>query len=178
MMRKILVVASLLLATHLASAERPFQLSLTPDIAIVARGESVRGVALNVWGENQVVGLNLGFVNGLTGESGGLSWAYLGTYAESYRGVILGGIFVRSTGEIVGWQAGVVNFSTGSLVGLQSGFLNIGNNVRGVQLGAINYTEDLCGVQIGLINIVRSNPWFSEFPNKLATGFPFVNWSF
>ena len=177
-MKKILVVASLLLASHLASAERPFQLSLTPEIAIVPRGEAVRGVALNIWGENQVVGLDLGFVNGLKGESAGFSWSFLGTYAESYRGVIWGGVFVKSTGQITGWQSGLVNFSTGSLVGLQSGFLNVGRDVRGVQLGVVNYTENLHGVQVGLVNVVQSNPWFSEFPNKLATGFPFVNWSF
>jgi hypothetical protein len=38
--------------------------------------------------------------------------------------------------------------------------------------------ENLDGVQIGLINIAMNNPWFTEFPDKLATGFPFVNWSF
>jgi len=47
-----------------------------------------------------------------------------------------------------------------------------------LQLGFINYAENLHGVQIGLANIVRSNPWFSELPQNLATGFPFVNWSF
>lgn len=177
-MKKILLTVSLLLVAQFASAERNFQLSLTPDIALAPRGETVRGVALNVWGENQVNGLDLGLVNGLRGQSSGFSWALLGTYAESYRGVIWGGVFVRSTGDVVGWQSGLVNFNTGSLVGLQSGFLNIGTNVKGVQLGFINYTENLEGVQVGLANIVTSNPWFTEFPNKLATGFPFVNWSF
>ncbi len=177
-MKRILLIASFLVAGHVASAQSAFQLSLTPDIAIVDRGETVRGVALNIWGENQVNGLDLGFVNGLVGESSGLSWSLIAAYGESYTGVLWGGFVAYTTGDIVGWQAGGINISRGSLVGLQSGWVNIGNNVKGVQLGFINYTEDLTGVQLGLLNIVRSNPWFTEFPSKLATGFPIVNWSF
>lgn len=177
-MKKLLITASLLLVTHLACADRPFQASLTPDIAIVPKGETVRGLALNIWGENQVNGINLGLVNGMVGQSSGFSWSYIATYAEDYRGVIWGGFFARSTGEVVGWQSALVNISNGSLTGLQSGAVNIGSNVKGVQLGLVNYTENLHGVQLGLVNIVRSNPWFTDFPEKLATGFPIVNWSF
>jgi hypothetical protein len=177
-MKKLLVFSSLFLAVHVASADRPFQLALFPDVAIVPRGDTVRGVALNIWGENQVNGLSLGLVNGLVGESSGFSWSYLATYAESYHGVIWGGLFVRSTGEVVGWQSGLVNISNGSLVGLQSGLVNVGADVRGVQLGLVNYTRGMYGVQVGLVNIVTTNPWFTEFPNKLTPVFPIVNWSF
>jgi hypothetical protein len=177
-MKKILLTVSLLLITHLASAERPFQLSLTPDIAIVPRGDTVRGLALNVWGENEVQGVSLGLVNGLVGDSRGFTWSYLGTYTESYRGVIWGGFFTRSTGDVVGWQAAMLNMSSGSMVGLQSGLVNIATDVKGVQLGLVNYTENMHGVQVGLINVITANPWFTEFPSKLATGFPIVNWSF
>ena len=46
-------------------------------------------------------------------------------------------------------------------------------------MGLVNYAETLDnGVQIGLANIAMNNGWFDEFPNKLAKGFPFVNWSF
>jgi hypothetical protein len=138
----------------------------------------VRGVALNVWGENQVNGASFGLVNGLTGESTGFSWSFLGTYAESHRGVIWGGFVAHSTGEVFGWQSGMLNISRGSLVGLQSGFVNVANDVRGVQFGVVNYTRDLHGVQIGLANIVTTNPWFTGFPQQLAPVFPFVNWSF
>jgi hypothetical protein len=27
-------------------------------------------------------------------------------------------------------------------------------------------------------SIARINPWFKEFPDKLATGFPIFNWPF
>lgn len=177
-MKKILLSISLLLITHVACAERPFQLSLTPDIAIVPKGETVRGLALNVWGENQVNGVNLGLVNGMVGDSSGFSWSYLGSYVESYRGVIWGGFFTRSTGDVVGWQSAAVNISSGTLVGLQSGLVNVGTDVTGVQLGLVNYTRDMRGVQIGAVNIITSNPWFRDFPSSLATGFPIVNWSF
>lgn len=176
--KKNLLLASLLLVTHLASADRPFQASLVPDSALVPRGETVRGIALNVWGENQVNGVSLGLVNGLVGESSGLSWSFLGTYAESYTGVIWGGFLAYSTGDILGWQVGMLNVSNGSLVGLQSGLINVASDVRGVQFGFVNYTEQMHGVQIGLINVITTNPWFTDFPSKLATGFPIVNWSF
>lgn len=34
------------------------------------------------------------------------------------------------------------------------------------------------GFNLGLINVINSHPWFDEFPDKLARGFPIVNWSF
>jgi hypothetical protein len=177
-MKKILAVCSLVVISHFASAERAFQLSLTPDIAIVPRGETVKGLSLNIWGENEVQGVNLGLINGMVGESKGFSYSLLGTYAESYRGVLWGGFFAHTSGDVVGWQSAMVNISSGTIVGLQSGLLNFAKDAKGVQLGLVNYTENLHGVQIGLANIVTSNPWFSDFPQKLATGFPFVNWSF
>jgi hypothetical protein len=177
-MKKLLSIISLVFIASFASAERAFQLSLTPDIALVPRGETVKGLALNVWGENEVRGINLGFVNGMVGNGVGFSYSLIGTYAESYRGVIWGGFFTHTSGDVVGWQSGLVNISAGTFVGLQTGFLNTAKDAKGLQLGFINYAENLHGVQIGLANIVRSNPWFSELPQNLATGFPFVNWSF
>jgi hypothetical protein len=28
------------------------------------------------------------------------------------------------------------------------------------------------------VNIINDNPWLKDFPDKLAKGFVFVNWSF
>lgn len=178
-MKKILLAtASLLLVAQMAFADRPFQAALLPDVAIVPRGEPVRGVALNIWGENEVRGLSFGFVNGHVGESMGLSWSYIGTYAEDYTGVIWGGFFAYTTGDVVGWQSAFANINRGSFTGLQTGFLNYGNEVKGLQLGFVNYAENLHGVQVGFANIARNNAWFTGLPRDLATGFPFVNWSF
>jgi len=177
-MKKLFSLTVLVLLGQALSAQSFFQASLTPDIAVVEKGAQVEGVALNIWGENQVNGLDLGFVNGLTGSSSGLNIAFLGSYAENYKGVLWGGFFTRSTGTFVGWQAATVNINDLSFKGLQSGLVNIANRAEGVQLGFVNYAKDLYGVQIGAINVVESNEWFTNLPTDLAKGFPFVNWSF
>jgi hypothetical protein len=152
------------------------QLSLTPDIALYPRNTMVRGVSLNIWGENHQTGLTLGIVNGSSGDSAGFSWGIV-NYDESYHGVQWG-IVNMSREEFVGWQRGVVNVSCGKFTGFQDGFVNVAEDARGLQLALINYAQRLDGVQVGLVNVAANNPWFTEFPDKLAKGFPIVNWSF
>jgi hypothetical protein len=156
--------------------ETAFQLSLTPDIALYPRTATVRGVALNIWGENPQHGFTLGFVNGSTGDSAGFSWGLV-NYDQSYHGVQWGLINV-SHEEFIGWQRGLINVDQGTFVGYQDGLVNVTEDARGFQLGIVNYAQNLDGLQIGLINVAMNNPWFTEFPDKLATGFPIVNWSF
>jgi hypothetical protein len=177
-MKKFLTITMLVIgAAYTRADEAAFQLTLTPDIAIQPRTTTIRGVSLGLWGENPQHSLTLGFVNGSTEESSGFSWALIGNYAESYHGVQWGFINV-SSGKYVGWQDGFVNCSKGTFNGLQSGFVNYSKDFTGLQLGVCNYAEKLHGVQVGLVNVAGNNPWFSEFPDKLATGFPFFNWSF
>ena len=137
------------------------QLTLTPAVALFPRTTVVRGVSLNIWGENEQTGLTLGIVNGSTGDSAGFTWGIV-NYDESYHGV----------------QWGIVNFDQGSFVGFQDGLVNVTEDARGFQLGLVNYAERLDGLQIGLVNVAANNGWFDEFPDKLAKGFPIVNWSF
>lgn len=177
-MKKIISLLSIFALAQAAHAAAGFQASLTPDIAIVDQGAPVKGLALNIWGDNQVRGADLGFVNQQSGDSIGFTLSILGGTVENYKGVIWGGFFTRSTGDVVGWQAAMININDGSLKGLQSGWVNVAQNVTGVQLGLVNYAKNLTGVQIGLANIVESNEWFTDFPTDLAKGFPFVNWSF
>jgi len=151
------------------------QLSLTPDIALQSRDTLIKGVTLNIWGENPQGAFALGFVNGSTGDSSGFSLG-LANYAENYTGVQWG--FVNcATGKFVGWQDSFVNFAQ-EFKGVQSGFVNIADTASGLQFGAVNYTREMNGVQIGFANIITENPWFKEFPDKLAKGFVFANWSF
>lgn len=164
-------------ATTTSSGDVGLQLSLTPDIALHPKDATVRGVSLGIWGENPQHSLTLGIVNGSTGESSGFSWAWGINYADSYKGVQWALVNVSKT-RFVGWQGAAINVAQGDFTGLQTGFVNYGQNARGVQFGCVNYAEDLYGVQIGFLNIVKNNGWFDEFPNKLATAFPFVNWSF
>ena len=136
----------------------------------------INGLTLSIWGENPQHSLSLGFVNGSTGNSSGLTWGLV-NYADSYTGVAWGFINVSRT-SFTGWQDGFVNFSQGEFKGLQMGGINITEKMHGLQLGFVNYSENLRGLQIGFINVAANNPWFTEFPDKLATGFPIVNWSF
>ena len=114
-------------------------------------------------------------VQSKTTETSGLT---LNVWGESqHHGCTLG--FVNgSTGQSSGFTWGFfVNYDE-SYKGFALGMVNVSKDFHGLQWGFVNYTENLRGVQLGLVNIAKNNPWFNEFPDKLATGFPFVNWSF
>jgi len=160
-------------------AEEPalFQASLTPDIAVQSRSTLINGLSLNIWGENPQHGLTIGAVNGSTGESSGFTWGLV-NYSENYNGVQWGAINVNYT-SYNGWQSGWVNVAESDFTGLQSAWIgNYARSMKGLQVGAFNYTEHLNGVQIGIVNVARNNDWFTDFPDRLATGFPILNWSF
>jgi hypothetical protein len=178
-MKKILIAAALTVsaASLWADESHGFQASLTPDIAIYPKTAEIHGLSLSVWGENPQQGVAIGFVNGSSGDSAGFSWGLV-NYSESYTGVSWAWVNVNST-SFHGWQSGIVNVAQDEFVGFQSCWLvNYAKEMHGFQLGLVNYTENLRGVQVGLANIAMNNPWFSDFPDKLATGFPIVNWSF
>jgi len=175
-MKTEILLAAILGASVAAHADTPIQLSLTPDIAWYPRDTMVRGFALNIWGENPQLSMNIGFINGSTGDSGGFSIGLV-NYAASYTGVQFGVVNV-STESFVGWQHAYVNIAQGTCNGFQWGLVNYAGAMRGFQLGFVNYAEKLNGLQIGAINMAMNNPWFDQFPDKLATGFPILNWSF
>lgn len=178
-MKKLLIMAALATGAAGLKAEesRPFQASLTPDIAIYLKTTEINGLSLNIWGENPQQGVALGFVNGSSGDSAGFSWGLV-NYSESYTGVSWAWVNVNKM-SFHGWQYGWVSVAQGEFIGFQSSLIvNYAKEMHGLQLGLVNYAEELHGVQIGLANIAMNNPWFSDFPDKLATGFPIVNWSF
>jgi len=175
-MKNTLIIAALVAGAASVYADTPIQLSLTPDIALYPRDTTVNGFSLNIWGENPQQSLNIGFVNGSTGDSAGFSWGLV-NYDESYTGVQLGWVNV-STKSFVGFQDGWINYDQGTFKGLQYGMVNISQDTTGLQLGLVNYAEKLHGVQIGLVNVAMNNPAFTDFPDKLSPGFPFFNWSF
>lgn len=185
MMRKLFVMATLVsgITEVLAEESYPFQASVTPEIAVHPRPTEIRGLALNLWGENPQHGAAFGLANGSTGDSFGFTWS-LYNYADSYTGVSWG-LVNYSQDNFVGWQGGVfffpcvVNIAQGKFTGFQQAVFNYAEDFCGLQLGLVNYSENLHGVQIGLVNIARNNTaWFREWPDKLAPGFIFVNWSF
>jgi hypothetical protein len=158
---------------------KPFNLSLTPDIAVYDRNERIEGLTLSIWGENPQTSLALGFVSGSTGQSAGLSWTLILNYADDYKG-IQWALINYTTGDFLGWQSGAVNYTEGAMKGLQSGLVNYAGRLTGLQLGLVNYAEGTdAGVQIGLVNIIRANTgWFTELPEELAPAMILVNWRF
>jgi hypothetical protein len=177
-MKKILIIAALAAGVASIKAdESAFQLSLTPDIAIHPKTTEISGVSLDIWGENPQHSFNLGFVNGSTGDSSGFSWAFIYNYADSYTGVEWA-LVNHTTKSFTGWQSGIVNYDEGYFKGLESGLVNVATDTHGLQFGFLNYADKLNGVQIGLVNVIQSNGWFDDCPDKLARGFPIVNWSF
>jgi hypothetical protein len=178
-MKKLFVIAALISSAVVLRAEEAhfFQASLTPEIAIYPKTAEIHGLSLNIWGENPQQGVALGIVDGSTGDSAGFTWGLV-NYSDAYTGVSWAWVNVNQT-SFVGWQFGWVSVAKNEFVGFQSSLIvNYAKKVTGLQLGLVNYAENLHGVQIGLANIAMNNGWFNDFPDKLATGFPIVNWSF
>jgi hypothetical protein len=175
-MKKLLLVSlCCAVAGGVFAESKPFQASLTPEIAIHSRDTHIEGVALSIWGENAQKAFALGFVNGSKGDSKGFSLGLL-NYAENYTGVHLAPVNY-ATGEFLGWQAGFVNYAE-SMRGLQMAFVNYAGILEGVQLGLVNYakTSDT-GVQVGFFNLMpQTTEWFGNFPDEVAPAMVFVNW--
>lgn len=186
-MKKILAFAGCaLMAAGVMAGTKPIQLSLTPDIALYDRNETINGLTLNIWGENPQTALALGFVNGSTGQSAGLSLALILNYADNYTG-LQWGLVNYTKGDMSGWQGGflfgilisAVNYSGGTMKGLQTGLVNYAGRLTGLQLGLVNYAASAeTGVQIGLVNLMPQNQWFTGLPNELAPGMVLINWCF
>lgn len=179
-MNKLLTgLAAVLISAAAMAGTKPFNLSITPDFAVYDRSETIEGLTLSLWGENPQTSLALGVANGTTGNSAGLSWAFVLNYADNYKGIQWAPInYVK--GDFLGWQGGFVNYTDGTMKGFQSGTVNYAGRLTGLQLGFVNYAEDAdAGVQIGLVNIIRQNTaWFSGLPEELAPAMIFVNWRF
>jgi hypothetical protein len=165
MKKIVLALVICLFATGAYAGTKPFQLSLTPDIAIQPRGTQINGVTLNIWGENPQHALALGLVNGSTGDSSGVSLGFLANYAQNYKGLEF---------------AWLGNYASKNFSGMQLAAFNYAGTLRGLQLGFINFAQrSPQGVQIGLINIMaETKTWFRNFPNEVAPGMVLVNWRY
>lgn len=157
-------------------ASEPLQLSLTPEVAFFDRNVKIEGLALSIWGENPQSALAIGFVNGSTGTSSGLSLGLL-NYADSYTGFQWAAVNFTD-GDLLGWQLAFVNYTEGTMKGLQTGFVNYAGKLTGLQFGFVNFADSAeTGVQIGIVNVMPQNAWFTRLPDELAPVMVFVNWS-
>ncbi|QHI68107.1 LA_2272 family surface repeat-containing protein [Tichowtungia aerotolerans] len=185
-MKKIVIGAAALVTAFGAAAQtEPFNLSLTPDVAVHDRITEIRGITLSLWGENPQHSFALGLVNGTTGNSAGLSVGIL-NYADGYKG-LQWGVVNHTEGDFTGWQGGpfagllgsAVNYAGGTMKGLQVGGVNMTGNLTGLQVGLVNYTKGSGpGIQIGLVNMMPENIWFDNLPEELAPAMILVNWRF
>lgn len=184
-MKGLLIVLTGVLSMSGVMASEPIQLSLTPDIAIYDRNERIEGFSLSVWGENPQSAFALGFINGSTGDSTGLSVGLV-NYADTYTGVqwsfvnyVKGDFAGWQGGPFFGWVIGGVNIVKGDMTGFQCALVNYAGTLNGLQLGLFNYADSVSsGVQIGIINVMPKNEWFTKLPDELAPGMILVNWHF
>ena len=171
----VLLLGMGLLATpdsvHGQGVEVPFQVALFEPVQIRPADHEILVFRLNlIYGRNvSVKGLDVGLVNHSTGgESKGVQYGLVG-YIE---------------GDMLGWQAHLVNMTRGHFTGYQSGFynevgtgegfqwgfVNQASSFSGLQVSFVNVADDLYGVQVGLVNVIRSKETFAFLP--------IVNWKF
>jgi hypothetical protein len=178
MKRLLAILVGVMVASGVMAGNKPIQISITPDIALFDRSERIEGLTLSIWGENPQTALALGFINGSTGQSAGLSWAFILNYADSYKGIQWAPINYTKM-DFLGWQGGLVNYTEGSMKGLQTGVVNYAGKLTGLQFGVVNYAAMAeTGAQVGLVNLIPQNQWFTGLPDELAPGMIFVNWRF
>lgn len=136
---------------------RPIQLSLVTPIQIFPEEYSITGVRLNLlYGRNaSVSGVDWGLINHTT-TGESVGWQ--------------AGLVGIADADFMGWQDCGVNIVQGRCEGLQWGLVNYANDMSGLQIGFVNYARTMKGLQIGLVNIIRQG---GQFPV-----FPIVNWSF
>ena len=180
-MKRILLLACLVIfmAASPAMASPPFvQASLTPDIAVWARGTRIEGVSFSIWGENPQTSFALGLVNGFNDMSKGCALG-LFNYSDSYTGFQLGAELTIQKVDFLGGQLGIFNYTVGTMQGIQTGIVNYAGRLKGVQIGLVNYAATVeSGVQIGIVNIIPRNAWFTRFPDEIAPAMVLLNWRF
>ncbi len=125
-MRKVIkAFAVCLIASSITSsvfaAQKAFQASLTPDVAILDKTERIEGLTLSIWGCNPQTSIALGLINGTSGDSKGVSIGFA-NYGQMYRGIQLG--FANADDELKGLQLGVINSTKKTSSGIQLGLLN------------------------------------------------------
>jgi hypothetical protein len=164
---------------HSGGSEKVINLSLTPDIALRNRHDTIIGFSLSFWGENQQRSFALGLVNGVMGHSAGFAFG-LFNYGENYKGAMISVVNYLKK-DFLGFQFSVANYVEGNMQGLQLGAANYSSHLEGVQFGFVNYAKTTgdFALQIGVVNIITENKkWFGEFPKAVAPAMILANWRF
>ena len=115
-------VIAFAISSSASAAQKAFQASLTPDVAILDKTERIEGFTLSIWGCNPQTALALGLVNGTSGDSKGVSIGFA-NYGQLYNGIQLG--VANADKELKGLQIGVINSARKTSSGIQLGLFNI-----------------------------------------------------
>ncbi|HUI07806.1 MAG TPA: hypothetical protein VL486_12455 [Verrucomicrobiae bacterium] len=128
----------------------PLQLALVPTIQLVPQDQSIRGLRLNIYGENQnMSGVDVGLMHETKDRFSGVAFGLLNTVHGEARGLQLSGIYSGADAGMSGLQVGIVNRS---------------GNIHGLQIGVANFADDMTGIQIGLWNEIKSKENWSVVP--------------
>ena len=160
------------MATGLTAAEAqetPIQLSLFSPIQIAKEETSVKGLRLSLlYGRN---------VNLMGLDIGCVCWNTGNVKGFQYGlvGITEGRFagwqdnFWNQASDFAGFQSGGIN-KADTAEGFQWGLVNITKSMSGFQLGLLNMTENLNGLQIGILNVVSNK--------ESLPVLPLVNWAF
>ena len=180
-MKKIpLILCSLAALPIAALAEKPFNAAFwAPDMQIEPVTEDIRGLRLNVYGENRnMTGCDLGFGHRVTGDFTGAQIGLFTRVGGDGKGARLAFVNLTDTSgrHFTGAHVGAANVGESlEIRGAQVGVFNCAKHVHGAQVGFVNITNTLKGVQIGLWNQVSSRSWdFKPLPRV----FPIINLGF
>jgi len=156
-----ITAAGILMAAAVAHADpKPIQLALTPEIELVPADESIKGLRLNIYGENKdVMGLSLGFVNKSTGNTSGVELGLVDLTEGEFHGWQYGWAYAKTEGRFIGLQNGIVTYTGGNFTGLQYGLVDTtAGNYKGVQVGLVAITKgDFSGWQAGSLIGLKEN---------------------
>lgn len=153
-------------------AQSPVQLSVFNPVQIVPETGSVEGISLGlVYTVNDdMTGYDFNFV---VNKLTGDMKGWQAGLVNFVQGEMWGhqeGFYNQVDGDCLGWQAGMININSSLTHGLQTGAFNKTHELRGVQFGLLNMTDTMNGLQIGILNFNSSGDPFGFMP--------IVNWSF
>jgi hypothetical protein len=129
---------------------KPLQLALVPTVQLVPQDQSIRGLRLNIYGDNQnMSGVDIGLMHETKDRFSGVGFGLLNIAHGETRGLQFSGIYSGADGRMSGLQVGMVNRSA---------------NIHGLQIGLANFADDMTGIQIGLWNEIKSKEQWQIVP--------------
>jgi len=129
---------------------KPIQFALVPTVQLVPQDQSVRGLRLNIYGDNQnMSGVDIGLMHETKDRFSGVGFGLLNIVHGQARGLQFSGIYSGADDRMSGLQVGIVNRS---------------NNIHGIQIGLANFADDMTGIQIGLWNEIKSKENWTVVP--------------